>query len=78
MVPEISLSPGRNFSDSLHYRNERADILKTPSYEKQERPNNYLMMFKCLAKGEKFNAKELDFMVHIMPNSCFGWALFCF
>lgn len=32
------------------------------------------MMLKCLAKGEKFNAKELDFMVHVMPNSWFGWA----
>lgn len=78
MVSEISLSPGRNFRDSLHYINKRVDILKTASYE-TERPNtHYLVMLKCLAKVEKFSEKEADFLVHVMPNSRFGWVLFCF
>lgn len=79
MAPEISLSPGRNFRDSLHYIYKRVDILKARSCEKQETPNtDYQVMLKCLAKGEKFNEKEQDFLFHIMPNSWFGWVLFCF
>ena len=79
MIPEISLNPGRNFRDNLHYINKKVGILKTPAYEKQGRLSTDIhVMLKCLAKREKFNGKEPDIFVHTMPNSWFGWVFFCF
>lgn len=61
LVPAISLNPGRNFRDRLHYTNKRVDILKTPAYEKQGRLNtDHPVMSKYLAEGEKLNEKEPD------------------